>query len=259
VILYAVDENTCQKIDIATGRIDVFEAQFAFPQDVTICEGDRIPLQAGGAVHYEWSPSEGLNDPTAAVPLASPDSTTVYHLYMIDRNTCEAEDSVQVSVVPSIHIDFESRLIYDCISPASVELTNFTTNADTYLWNMGDGHTFNDSSLVYHYADTGSYEITLYTTGGDVCSDSAGIKVHISKLLAPNVITPNNDMHNDHFKVLTDAPVQLRVFNRWGESVYKSDRYTNDWNGSDLSAGVYFYEVKMNEDVTCSGWVEILK
>ncbi|HLF32706.1 MAG TPA: gliding motility-associated C-terminal domain-containing protein [Cyclobacteriaceae bacterium] len=259
VILYAIDENTCQKIDVATGRIDVFEEQFAFPKDVTICKGDRIPLQAGGAVHYEWRPSEGLNDPSAAVPLASPDSTTVYHLNMIDKNTCEAEDSVQVIVVPSIHIDIESRLIYDCLSPASLELTNFTTNADTYLWNMGDGHTFGDSSLVYHYADTGSYEVTLHATGGGVCADSASMMVHISELQAPNVITPNSDMHNDHFKVLTDAPVQLRVFNRWGESVYKSDRYLNDWSGSDLSAGVYFYEIKMNEEAICSGWVEILK
>jgi gliding motility-associated-like protein len=140
-----------------------------------------------------------------------------------------------------------------------VELTNFTTHADRFLWDLGDGKISEEKSLIYQYEHPGNYTITLYSYGGGVCRDSASIKVHIHDIYVPNVITPNNDSKNDQFKVVTDAPVKLKILNRWGEVVYKSDFYKNDWNGSNLSAGVYYYELMMNNETTCNGWLQLLK
>ncbi|MFM7853021.1 MAG: gliding motility-associated C-terminal domain-containing protein, partial [Flammeovirgaceae bacterium] len=58
----------------------------------------------------------------------------------------------------------------------------------------------------------------------------------------PNVITPNGDGKNDFLEIDTifKGLVSLRIFNRWGDEVYYSKKYENDWSGSDLTSGVYF-------------------
>lgn len=69
---------------------------------------------------------------------------------------------------------------------------------------------------------------------------------------APNVITPNNDGMNDFLRipcVASDPQSQLKVFNRWGDLVYETATYKNDWggtyNGNPLPNGTYFYLLQM--------------
>lgn len=60
-----------------------------------------------------------------------------------------------------------------------------------------------------------------------------------------NVLTPNEDGIND-FLVLDCNRAggwKLEVFNRWGERMYYSEDYANDWNCAGLTAGVYYYIV----------------
>lgn len=64
----------------------------------------------------------------------------------------------------------------------------------------------------------------------------------------PNGITPNNDGINDVFEILNTSCCQyiaIKVFNRWGNMVYQSDDYQNDWKGDNqdgtkLVQGTYF-------------------
>jgi len=58
-----------------------------------------------------------------------------------------------------------------------------------------------------------------------------------------NVFTPNNDSRNDllAFDCIYGKDWKLEVFNRWGDRVYASNNYLNDWNGDQLSEGVYYY------------------
>lgn len=65
----------------------------------------------------------------------------------------------------------------------------------------------------------------------------------------PNVITPNGDGKNDQFviKGLDLYPgSQLEIFNRWGNQVYRSENYNNNWKGEGLSAGIYYYVLRIN-------------
>ncbi|MBS1939856.1 MAG: gliding motility-associated C-terminal domain-containing protein, partial [Bacteroidetes bacterium] len=61
----------------------------------------------------------------------------------------------------------------------------------------------------------------------------------------PNVITPNNDGVNDAWVIsgLARSGSSVRVFNRWGNLVYSSANYANNWKAKDLPDGTYFYEV----------------
>ena len=66
--------------------------------------------------------------------------------------------------------------------------------------------------------------------------------------------SPNGDGHNDFFiiKNIQEFPInKLFIFNRWGESVYTSEPYNNDWDGTlgkenplfgdTVPEGLYFY------------------
>ncbi|MCJ0743188.1 T9SS type B sorting domain-containing protein, partial [Pedobacter montanisoli] len=63
-------------------------------------------------------------------------------------------------------------------------------------------------------------------------------------LKVPNVITPNGDGKNDVLKIVGIELYKentLSIFNRWGNEVYRSKGYKNDWDGRGLSEGTYYY------------------
>lgn len=66
--------------------------------DTSICTGGAAYLQAGGAVEYAWSPSEGLSCTDCVDPVATPARTTTYRVTGVSADGCSATDDVTVSV-----------------------------------------------------------------------------------------------------------------------------------------------------------------
>ncbi len=66
--------------------------------DTTVCAADSATLHATGEEHT-WTPTNSLNDPSAAHPKAAPLDTTTYQVTIIDSNGCENKDSVTVNVL----------------------------------------------------------------------------------------------------------------------------------------------------------------
>lgn len=61
----------------------------------------------------------------------------------------------------------------------------------------------------------------------------------------PNVISPNDDGHNDSLKLGTSLQgSELVLFNRYGKRVFSSSNYKNQFNGNGLTTGIYFYTIK---------------
>lgn len=64
-----------------------------------------------------------------------------------------------------------------------------------------------------------------------------------------NGFSPNNDNINDYFIIdnLDNYPNNdVKIYNRWGQEIYKKDSYVNDWeginnSGQPLPDGTYFY------------------
>ena len=85
----------------------------------------------------------------------------------------------------------------------------------------------------------------------------------ITYLIIPNAFSPDGDGINDTWTIRGDLSEnypnnQIRIFNRWGVSVYETKGYQNDWNGSNynssgstssnLPVGTYFYLLDLNGD-----------
>jgi len=67
-------------------------------------------------------------------------------------------------------------------------------------------------------------------------------------LVIPNLFTPNGDGLNDLFVIRNLLQYQgreLMVINRWGNQVYKSNNYNNDWDGGSLAEGTYYYILRV--------------
>jgi gliding motility-associated-like protein len=139
---------------------------------------------------------------------------------------------------------------------------------DKWVWNFGDGTTLDGSSKEVHtYNQAGDYRVMLILTSNKGCVDTAYIDVMVivDELDIPNVITPNGDGYNDKFVIDNiDKLVssQLIIYNRWGKKVYESNNYQNDWDGDNLSDGVYYYVLKYEtyiESLELSGSVTIMR
>jgi gliding motility-associated-like protein len=259
VTLKAVDENTCISVDYATKILKVVEPEFKVPSDQIICQYDEVKLVSSGATSYQWSPPEGLTSTIVPDPIASPDSTITYYLTMIDKNECELFDSVEVQVIPKITTDFTANYKYNCFEPPSIEVINRSVNATDLVWDFGDQNTSTEDSVVYTYNKPGSYNIRLSASNNGLCTVLKTKGVSISDIFIPNVITPNGDSKNDIFEILTDARVDLTISNRWGKLIFHAADYQNNWSGTDLKTGVYYYEAILNDDVSCRGWIHLLK
>ncbi|MFD3002888.1 gliding motility-associated C-terminal domain-containing protein [Pontibacter toksunensis] len=72
--------------------------------DVTIIQGRTAELRGSGGVTYRWEPSESLNNPDIARPVASPMETTTYTLTITTAEGCTATDEVTVTVIPAITV-----------------------------------------------------------------------------------------------------------------------------------------------------------
>ena len=256
--LVALDETTCITSDTATTTIEVYEHNFSIMPEDTICFGDNIELRATGGSTYQWAPAESLSNASIAQPTATPGATTTYEVVVTNALGCEFNDNVTINVVPKFVSDFTLEKLFNCTDHPQFVLTNTSTNAEMYEWQLSDGFTSSETDLIYQFQDSGRYEITLEAQNS-ICSQSKSITVSSIVPKIPNVFTPNQDTKNEFFQITTDAPFQLDIFNRWGKKLKSWDDYQNNWNGEDLTNGIYYYQLTFSDKTTCNGWLHILR
>lgn len=94
--------------------------------------------------------------------------------------------------------------------------------------------------------------------GADMAANGAFFTKHSisgSNLFIPNLFTPNGDGTNDLFEIRglnLFAQNDLVIVNRWGNEVYKSNNYQNNWSGEGLNEGTYYYLLRVKENATAS-------
>lgn len=92
------------------------------------------------------------------------------------------------------------------------------------------------------------------------------VLIRLFSIVVPEGFSPNGDGKNDYFEIKgIDGSIayHLMVFNRWGNIVYESKQYQNNWNGKDnqgkdLPDDTYFYMLNKDDKLLKSGYL-ILK
>lgn len=75
--------------------------------DKTIIRGGELPLSItaeGNNLRYKWTPSAGLDRDDVKVPIASPDTETLYTVTITSDEGCVLTDNIKVSIVDDIVI-----------------------------------------------------------------------------------------------------------------------------------------------------------
>ena len=141
-------------------------------------------------------------------------------------------------------------------------------------WNFGDpnsGANNVSTSLnpSHQFSEIGTYQITAivefdcYTetvTQNITVVDCSDTIIPILPFEFPNVITTNGDGINDLFEI-QDLPTNTEVIiiNRWGNVVFLSDNYQNNWDGKELVDGVYTYKFKTKDGRIGHGFVHLVR
>jgi PKD repeat protein len=137
-------------------------------------------LNADPEQSYAWTgslPSLGVD--TIALP--SFITVTGNHTFKIrtttpngspDQNPSNDQFERQFDVQDNpVTADFTANISESCVSPMTVQFTNNSQNAVSYLWNFGDGTTSTSQNPSHIYNSLGSFTVSLIANAG-VCGSA---------------------------------------------------------------------------------------
>ncbi len=170
-----------------------------------------------------------------------------------------ATDSVRINLLDYTAMEIFANDQYLGCDRDSVELDALVTGGlgDVIIsWPNGNS----GSSTSVSALDNATY--TVRAT--DECPKTVTADVQVFSgcgLSIPNVITPNNDGYNDAWVIdgLHRTKHTVTVFNRWGQVIFESNNYANNWRAVGIADGTYFYEVISDrEEQPAKGTLTIL-
>lgn len=112
IALITAADNGC--LDTFVSSISTHIIPFELVDSLSLCAGESVHLYPSASVDYDyqWSPSTYLDNATSANPLASPNQSTTYNVFVTDPNSvCERQGQVHVAVAPPIVYELPSDTI----------------------------------------------------------------------------------------------------------------------------------------------------
>jgi peptidyl-prolyl cis-trans isomerase B (cyclophilin B) len=107
------------------------------------------------------------------------------------------------------------------VAPASVNFSNDSQNADSYMWDFGDGNTSTEASPTHVYTLSGNYDVVLTAIkGGKKTTKKQSIEVTAPKECLVYMETNHGDMV---FKLHDLTPLHRDNFSKIAEEGYYDD------------------------------------
>ncbi|MBL4592881.1 MAG: gliding motility-associated C-terminal domain-containing protein [Flavobacteriales bacterium] len=172
----------------------------------------------------------------------------------------------------TLRID-SSNVIYEVINESCVGAKNGSIFIDSVIGCPGPYQLIltqiNDTTkLGQDTLSTGDYIVTIFGSNG-ICNNPFIIYVGLDSdedctLKFYTGITPNGDGKNDTWTIKgLKGKGTVIVFNRWGQKVFESTGYNNDWggtsNGNILPDGDYYYVINCDDGNDYKGPLTILR
>ena len=226
------------------------------------CSKDTVAFfhdGANGVNQWKWNLDEGqqssLQNPAALYSVFNQKRIGLY----VTNGVCHDSTEQLITLDNFLKADFT---VFPDNCPK--EPVAFTSNAEgknlLHRWTFGDGGTATDKDPTHIYAGPDrqtSYAVRYTVTDSYGCQQTAtkNVNVYPSCYLAiPTAFTPNNDGKNDVFRVLNAIKaenLELRVFNRWGQLVFKTNDWKKGWdgtiNGAPQPSGVYVWFLRYTD------------
>ena len=151
-----------------------------------------------------------------------------------------------------------------CDSLVRVFLTVTDPTDTNYVTQICEGDTLYLGTQTI--TTSGIYTEVFTTAAGCDSVVTVDLAVGDCNLEIANICTPNGDMVNDTWLIsdLTQiAGCNVQIFNRWGQLLYDTNDYQNDWDGTKdgtvLPDGVYYYAISCDGEKMYQGVINLLR
>ncbi|MDA3613426.1 T9SS type B sorting domain-containing protein [Polluticaenibacter yanchengensis] len=241
-----------------------------FPDTSVICFGKTATLSANvsAGTGYTWSNSGVVSSVTTNYlsgssfvmrAIASPASTTDVVLSVFNEG-CPVvfKDTFHIKVLAPVLVNAGKDTAVVIGQPMQFYATTDAAESSQFSWSPATG--LNNARIpnpvgLYNVSspDVITYLVTVETTDGCIGTDAITVKVFKTPatIFIPDAFTPNKDGLNDDLKPILVGIQQLnffRVYNRWGELIFDTNRVNGGWNGSykgiPQASGNYVYNVQ---------------
>ncbi len=228
----------------------------------TICEGESVNLATLGSVGSTifWESSEdllawNLFAVDTVGQTVFPTVTTSYRV-VVQNQGC-AEDTTNLVAVTVNPLPFVDAGLDMTITEFDTIQLNGSPEANV-LWSPNVN--ISDPTIIDPLTwPTVTTTYIYVVTSVDGCESTDELVITVNPFIQPsinirNVVTANSDGYNDFWMItgIEDFPeTEVHIFNIYGQEVYKSMDYQNDWggtfNGNQLPNGTYHYIVKLKD------------
>ncbi len=234
----------------------------------TECMGDTLSVKAlllPGQYTYVWQPDSLIfsGQGTDEV-LLFPDSTVWVTLTVTNTYGCAFTDSVLVQTTGLSAADFTINAQDDTVLLGNSTVITVLPEGDfSYTW-MPVNATGNTVEVTPK--STTTYWVTISDSLG--CSYRKQITIYAVDVICeepyiyiPNAFTPNGDGKNDVLYLRGEYidEMDLKIFDRWGELVFETDKPSVGWDGTykgePVEPAVFVYHLR----VICWGGTEFFK
>ena len=223
-----------------------------FPQDTIICSGDTTIIGFTNVFSNNqynsivWVPNSsvvnGQGTPSPEVLLDN--VTQISVSASIDGCQFQSSFALDVSQYPEAIVAGTDPVIDEYVF--DTEFIDYSTGGTTGMWSFGDGYTMSyipgEGSVFHTYRNLDpkqdSVAVGLFIQNDYGCSDSIEIIIPLDlpwTFYIPNSFTPDGDKINDGFKGdgLGIEELEMWIFNRWGDMIFYTDVFGEEWDGKD--------------------------
>jgi len=200
---------------------------------------------------YQWSngaTSGNLNNVSAGS----------YNLTVTDANGCKTFVNATITDAPGPQAIFAPKPQITTIDEPVIYFENFSTNANSFYWDFGDGYNSTDFSPIHTYLYSGEYHVILSVFDQYGCTDTVGANIIIKEIntyYIPNAFTPNGNDLNEKFNLIGSGinpnTFEMRIFDRWGKQIFYTRDINEGWdgtyNGKIVQQGMYTYMIKFED------------
>ena len=232
----------------------------------SVCVGDEVTFEntsTGVIDSILWNFDEGASIPTGTgvgpftitYNTSGTKTITLIAMNNIGNDTTNLQIEVFESPIPSFtYLDNNGELTF----------TNTSINANSYLWDFGDGNTSTEENPIHTYAQSGMYEIILLAQS-DICddvTDTLNINVIITSnenfdldIGADILPNPNDGIFAIKISDVMDRIIEMELIDVSGRVLQRSNIQTTfgvtiyEIKNTPLTSGIYFVKLKNESSV----------
>jgi gliding motility-associated-like protein len=246
-----------------------------------VCLGDSSKMTVhwqayDKATKVSWLTPDGkltefIVDPKATgnrfAYLSSQTGTFNVKATVMNQDGCPSEISVNPVVFKPAVADFDYMKLDNDANGINYQFTDKTQGAQHWYWHFDQLVFSTQQNPQYSFKDTGFLKVILIISDNNNCVDSVVRILPVFpdfRFFFPNAVSINQDNLNETFGISSPQFVkelELEIYNRWGQLVYRSTDKTESWTPT--MEGVYLYKVRLRDIFLMmhlySGTVTILK